>query len=171
MTEIAIRILEDSNGSNFPFPRNTVDAMLLSSRSTEPSRAYGGAADRSSEQKVWKGPFRFWKPCNPLKSHKTAKGIFGKAWRETAQIWKSLQKSLEVLEARPAVGVAADPRRPLPLPARGREGNPRRRLYARTPPHLIGGAYCKPPCVHSAFKPRRILIGEPIPTLRSNDSP
>src|ERR1700677_499766 len=39
------------------------------------------------------------------------------------------------------------------------------------PPHLIGGAYCKPPWVHSAFSPRRILIGEPMPTLRSNDSP
>ena len=30
-----------------------------------------------------------------LKSLKTAKGIFGKAWRETAQIWKGLAKSLE----------------------------------------------------------------------------
>ena len=37
--------------------------------------------------------------------------------------------------------------------------------------HLIGGAYCSPPLSHSAFKPRRILIGEPMPTLRSNDSP
>jgi hypothetical protein len=33
--------------------------------------------------------------CKPLKSLKTAKGIFGKAWRETAQIWKGLAKSLE----------------------------------------------------------------------------
>jgi hypothetical protein len=118
MTEIAVQILEDSNETNFFFLINTIDAMLFSSRSTEPDRAYGGAADSSSEQKVWKGPFRFWKPCNPLKSHKTAKGMFGKAWRETAQIWKSLQKSLEVLEARRVIGVAADPRCPTPFPHR-----------------------------------------------------
>jgi methylenetetrahydrofolate dehydrogenase (NADP+)/methenyltetrahydrofolate cyclohydrolase len=31
-----------------------------------------------------------------LKFHKTAKGIFGKAWRKQAEIWKSLQKRLEV---------------------------------------------------------------------------
>ena len=41
----------------------------------------------------------------------------------------------------------------------------------RLPPHLIGGAYCSPPWVHSAFSPRLILIGEPMPTLRSNHSP
>jgi hypothetical protein len=39
--------------------------------------------------------FGFWVYCNPLKLHKTAKGIFGKAWRKRAEIWKSLQKSLE----------------------------------------------------------------------------
>ena len=33
-------------------------------------------------------------PCNPLKSHKTAKGIFGKAWTKIAEIWKSLAKKL-----------------------------------------------------------------------------
>ena len=38
-------------------------------------------------------------------------------------------------------------------------------------PHRIGGAYCRPPLFHSAFRPRLILIGEPMPTLRSNDSP
>jgi len=41
-----------------------------------------------------------WKPCNPLKSHKTAKAFFGKAWRKTAEIWKGLEKSLETM-ARP----------------------------------------------------------------------
>ena len=38
-------------------------------------------------------------------------------------------------------------------------------------PYLIGGAYCRPPLFHSAFKPRAILIGEPWPTLRSKISP
>ena len=33
-------------------------------------------------------------PCNPLKSHKIAKDLFGNAWSKTADIWKSLQKSL-----------------------------------------------------------------------------
>src|SRR5665647_2097516 len=35
----------------------------------------------------------------------------------------------------------------------------------------IGGAYCRPPLLHSAFSPRLILSGEPCPTLRSNTSP
>ena len=49
---------------------------------------------------------------------------------------------------------------------------PRRRsalLYRL--PYLIGGAYCRPPLFHSAFKPRLILIGERCPTLRSKISP
>src|SRR5271163_2509496 len=33
--------------------------------------------------------------CNPLKSHKTAKGFFGNPWRKQAEIWKCLEKSLE----------------------------------------------------------------------------
>jgi hypothetical protein len=33
--------------------------------------------------KKLKGTLLVWSPCNPLKSYKTAKGIFGKAWRET----------------------------------------------------------------------------------------
>src|SRR6185312_4946378 len=37
--------------------------------------------------------------------------------------------------------------------------------------HLIGGAYCRPPLFHKAFRPRRILIGELMPTLRSKISP
>ena len=32
-------------------------------------------------------------PCNLLKSHKTAKASFGKAWRKQAGIWKSLEKA------------------------------------------------------------------------------
>ena len=34
-----------------------------------------------------------------------------------------------------------------------------------------GGAYCRPPLVHSALRPRAIFSGEPWPTLRSNTSP
>ena len=36
-----------------------------------------------------------WKPCNPLKSHKTAKDFFGKAWSKTRDFWRSLEKGLE----------------------------------------------------------------------------
>ena len=36
-----------------------------------------------------------WKPCNPLKSHKTAKDLFGKAWSKTRDFWRSLEKGLE----------------------------------------------------------------------------
>jgi hypothetical protein len=36
-------------------------------------------------------------PCKPLKSHKTAKAFFGKAWRKHAEIWKSLEKGLEAV--------------------------------------------------------------------------
>src|SRR5215468_1797122 len=35
----------------------------------------------------------------------------------------------------------------------------------------IGGAYCRPPWVHSLFRPRSILSTEPEPTLRSKLSP
>ena len=34
-----------------------------------------------------------------------------------------------------------------------------------------GGANCRPPLFHSAFRPRAIFSGEPCPTLRSNASP
>ena len=33
--------------------------------------------------------------CNPLKSHKTAKDLFGKAWSKTREFWRSLEKGLE----------------------------------------------------------------------------
>ena len=35
----------------------------------------------------------------------------------------------------------------------------------------IGGAYCRPPCDHCAFRPRAMLRRDPAPTLRSKDSP
>src|SRR5271169_6163773 len=39
-----------------------------------------------------------WNACNPLKSHKTAKGIFGDPCRKQAFIWKSLPKTNICLE-------------------------------------------------------------------------
>jgi hypothetical protein len=46
------------------------------------------ACDRLFEpgrrEKIWKATLVVFYPCNPLKSHETAKGFFGKAWRETA---------------------------------------------------------------------------------------
>src|ERR1700722_9817437 len=46
-------------------------------------------------RKIWKASKAVWKPCNPLKSHKTAKALFGKAWSETREFWRSLEKVLE----------------------------------------------------------------------------
>ena len=34
-------------------------------------------------------------PSNPLKSHKTAKAFFGKAWSKTREFWRSLEEGLE----------------------------------------------------------------------------
>ncbi len=46
-------------------------------------------------RKIWKPSKDVLKPCNPLKSHKTAKDLFGKAWSETRDFWRSLEKGLE----------------------------------------------------------------------------
>jgi hypothetical protein len=46
-------------------------------------------------RKIWKTSKDVWKPCNPLKSHKTAKDFFGKAWSKTRDFWRSLEKGLE----------------------------------------------------------------------------
>ncbi len=42
------------------------------------------------DEEIWKWIYLIWSPCNPLKSHKTAKAFFGNAWRKTAEFWKSL---------------------------------------------------------------------------------
>src|SRR5271163_3450190 len=54
-------------------------------------RQKGGGPRR----KIWKASKGVWKPCNPLKSHKTAKDLFGKAWSKTRDFWRSLEKGLE----------------------------------------------------------------------------
>src|ERR1700752_5526350 len=46
-------------------------------------------------RKICKASKDVSKPCNPLKSHKTAKALFGKAWSETREFWRSLEKGLE----------------------------------------------------------------------------
>ena len=53
------------------------------------------AAERkpTPRKSLGKGLFRL-KPLQPLKSHKTAKALFGKAWRKMTEIWKSLEKML-----------------------------------------------------------------------------
>jgi hypothetical protein len=45
-------------------------------------------------RKIWKTSKDVWKPCNPLKSHKTAKDLFGKAWSKTRDFWEKLGKRL-----------------------------------------------------------------------------
>jgi hypothetical protein len=47
------------------------------------------------------------KPCNLLKSHKTAKALFGKAWSETREFWRSLEKDLEGAFIPPPLAPAA----------------------------------------------------------------
>src|ERR1700722_8222371 len=54
-------------------------------------RQKGGGPRR----KIWKASKGVWKPCNPLKSHKTTKDLFGKAWSKTREFWRSLEKALE----------------------------------------------------------------------------
>ena len=68
---------------------------------------FGGARPalraKGEDQKFGKGTLlvlRLCGYCNPLKSHKTAKGNFGKAWRKQAEIWKACKKSLEVRRRR-----------------------------------------------------------------------
>src|SRR5580658_11313435 len=60
------------------------------------SRGVQNAAERGGRRrKIWKASKDVWKPCNPLKSHKTAKDFFGKAWSKTRDFWRSLEKGLE----------------------------------------------------------------------------
>ena len=54
-----------------------------------------GRKGATEGEKIWKASKDVWKPCNPLKSHKTAKDFFGKAWSKTRDFWRSLEKGLE----------------------------------------------------------------------------
>ena len=59
----------------------------------------GGAQNATEKgrlkEKIWKASKDVWKPCNPLKFHKIAKDLFGKAWSKTRDFWRSLEKGLE----------------------------------------------------------------------------
>src|SRR5277367_5483874 len=54
----------------------------------------GGAGEglgRLWREKFGQPSLLIWIYCNPLKSHKTAKAFFGKAWHRTTLLWKSWQ--------------------------------------------------------------------------------
>src|ERR1700722_588541 len=59
-------------------------------RKVRKMRPKGGGPRR----KIWKASKDVWNPCNPLKSHKTAKDLFGKAWSKTRDFWEKLEKRL-----------------------------------------------------------------------------
>src|SRR5271163_2487197 len=60
------------------------------------SRGVQNAAERGGRRrKIWKTSKDVWKPCNLLKSYKTTKDFFGKAWSRTRDFWRSLDKGLE----------------------------------------------------------------------------
>src|SRR5271167_461100 len=69
----------------------------MNARSTELNRKNRqNAAERGGRRrKIWKASKYVWNPCNPLKSYKTAKALFGKAWSKTREFWRSLEKGLE----------------------------------------------------------------------------
>ena len=71
--------------------------------SSQAMRQKGGGPRR----KIWKASKGVWKPCNPLKSHKTAKDLFGKAWSKTREFWRSLEKGLEGAFIPPPLAPAA----------------------------------------------------------------
>ena len=60
-----------------------------------PAASKNAAEKGRSEEKNLEDIKDVWKPCNPLKSHKAAKDFFGKAWSETRDLWRSLEKGLE----------------------------------------------------------------------------
>jgi len=55
-------------------------------------RPEGGRKWAAGDKRFGEYTLTVWEACNPLKSHKTAKDMFGKAWTKTAKIWKSLRK-------------------------------------------------------------------------------
>src|ERR1700722_5138585 len=77
-------------------------------------------------RKIWKASKAVWNPCNPLKSHKTAKALFGKAWSKTREFWRSLEKGLE--------GALFRHRRLLPPAASDRAGSSLRGAKLRSNP-------------------------------------
>jgi hypothetical protein len=68
-------------------PRNAL--VPLRRESAEYGTTASGMRLKGGWRDIWKWIYLIWSPCNPLKSHKTAK--FGNAWRKTRGFWKSLQ--------------------------------------------------------------------------------
>jgi hypothetical protein len=68
-----------------PKALKSLDAKLKSPPETQGELVGGGIV---RDRKAASGDKRFgvtvWEACNPLKSHKTAKAFFGKAWTKTA---------------------------------------------------------------------------------------
>ena len=60
------------------------DWRSASSNEAASGTAGRGQAEASAAPKIWKPTLWVWEPCNPLKFHKTTKGMFGKAWSKTA---------------------------------------------------------------------------------------
>ena len=52
-----------------------------------PGRGSRGEGRREKFGAKRNGP---WRPCKPLISHKTTKGLFGNVWRKRPRIWKCL---------------------------------------------------------------------------------
>jgi hypothetical protein len=79
----------------FLFRENQIRATVFPWCSTKtdwpPGRA--GSSSPLSAPKTWRTTLWIWIYCNPLKSHKTAKTFFGKAWQKIALIWKGLEKA------------------------------------------------------------------------------
>src|ERR1700733_2955449 len=64
-------------------------------RSRRVWRHVTGLSSPGRRQKIWSWAFSAFSVFihrNPLKSHKTAKGIFGNPWRKQPEIWKCLEK-------------------------------------------------------------------------------
>src|ERR1700723_3184684 len=64
--------------------KRKLPSFHVDQRSRPPSTRPAGSSSRRRRRKIWRGTLWVWNPCNPLKSHKTAKGIFGNPWTETA---------------------------------------------------------------------------------------
>src|ERR1700758_1708252 len=84
-----------------------------------------GRKGATEGEKIWKASKDVWKPCNPLKSHKTAKALFGKAWSQTRHFWRSLEKAWE--------GAFIPPRLLSPPTASDRVGTSLRGAKLRSP--------------------------------------
>ena len=72
---------------------STIPTDSTTSKKHPESAAVGGVPCwASGGQKFGNSQNSVWGYSNPLKFHKTAKGIFGNPWRKQAWIWKSLAK-------------------------------------------------------------------------------